>query len=190
MHIRNPKTIRALASPVRLAIIDALEALGPSSAADVASVLGLNADAVYYHLRMLQTLGLVSSHTSGKAQRTGAVFRVVSPPLALAYARDSTTVAAVTKVVGAMLRAAQRLFTRAMVGSATLKGPRREVWAAQRSARLSPAQLQKLNGLLKQVMDLLGEARHDGEGKLYTVTFVLAPVEERRPRFIQPERRG
>ena len=172
MHIRNPRTIRALASPVRLAILDALDAIGPAPAADVAAIVGLNADAVYYHLRMLQRLGLVASRSKGNA----AVFNVVSRPLTLAYSRDKATVSAVSKVVAAMLRAALRLFTRALAGTATIKGPRREIWAAQRFARLTPDHLQRLNRLLNEVVDLLGNARHHGPGKLYAVTFVLAPL--------------
>ena len=173
MQIRNPHTIRALASPVRLAILDALEAMGPCPAADLASVIGLNPDAVYYHLRMLLKLGLVTS----RAESRGAVFDVAARPLALAYSRETRTVSAVGKVVAAMLRAALRLFSRALDGSGTMKGPRREIWAAQRFARLNSEQLTRLNQLLNAVLDLLAEARHStDDGKLYAVTFVLTPM--------------
>ena len=175
MQIRDPRTIRALASPVRLAILDSLDALGPCSAAEVAAVVGLKADAVYYHLRTLQKLALVSSKSDGRA----ATFDVVSRPLALTYSRKGATESAVTKVAGAMLRAALRLFSRAFSTTAVLNGSRREVWAAQRFARLTPRQLERLNRLLNDVLELLAEARNDGDGKLYAVTFVLAPATSR-----------
>lgn len=175
MNIRNPRTIRALASPVRLAILDTLEAIGPCPAAEVASLVGLNVDAVYYHLRMLQRLGLVVSGVGKSAPRSGAVFSVPRP-LALAYSRDGASASAITKVVGAMLRGALRIFSAAFSTSSKLKGARREVWAAQRFSRLTPSQVGHLNRLLNEIVDLLAEGRDSRKGKLYAFTFVLSPL--------------
>ena len=175
MLIRKTRTIRKLASPVRLAILDALEALGPSSAADIAEVVGLRPDGVYYHLRLLEQESLVKSSASKRKDRAAAIFKVPAGTLRLAYASEKRTAAALDTVVAAMLRSSLRMFRKGLTGGARFSGRRRELWAAQRVARLTPSQLERINELLSEVLDLLAEGRGAKEGKLYALTFVLAP---------------
>ena len=174
--IREQKQIAALASPVRLAVIDALEAVGPCSVSELGRVIGTRPDALYYHLRILEKQGLLKQVTENAASDT---YDVTSRPLALAYEPgDRKNRDAVVRVAGAMLRGAQRMFEAAFRPPVRVRGPERELWAAQRTARLTKKQLRRVNELLGEVLDVLAEARDGREGEdLYSVTFVLSPRE-------------
>jgi DNA-binding transcriptional ArsR family regulator len=173
--IKDRKQILALASPVRLAVIDTLEDMGPLSVAALARTIGVKADALYYHLRILEKRGLVRRVSSADA--TEAVFALAAGPLILAYdAKDARNRDAVTRVAGAMVRGALRAFRTAFSGRARVTGKRRELWAAQQTARLSAAELEEVNRHLRALLETFAAARHpDSEERLYALTFVLSP---------------
>ena len=174
----EPRRIRALASPIRLAIVDALEAVGPVSVAELASLLGMRPDAMYYHLRILERQRLIT--TAGRRSTSGSVLDVAARRLAIVYEpANSGNRTAVTTLVGAMLRLAHRLFARAFRSGVRVSGKTRQLWAAQSTARLATADLRRVNELLQELLDVLAEARQRGsEGALYTVTFVVSPGRE------------
>jgi DNA-binding transcriptional ArsR family regulator len=168
--IRDPKQIATLASPLRIMLVDTLEAIGPCSIADLARAAGLTPDALYYHLRMLEKRGLI-------ARKANIVS--TSRSLALAYdANDKRNVDAVTRVAGSILRGALRMFRKAFKPGVRTSGKRRELWAAQRTVRLSPRELETVNRLLNELLDTFGSARESrSDDRLYAITFVLAPQE-------------
>src|SRR6185369_3930067 len=97
--IRDAKQIATLASRIRITLIDTLEALGPSTIAELAQAVGARPDALYYHLRLLEKRGLVS--------RDANIVRTNAKRAVLAYdAGDKRNVAAVTRAASAMLRGA------------------------------------------------------------------------------------
>ena len=168
MIISDRKQIAALASPVRLALIDALEALGPSSVAELAKVVGGRADGLYYHLRILEKRKLIV--------RSNEIVDVAARPLFLAYVPDDArNRGAVTRVVAAMLRGALRLFAAAFRPGVRVKGKRRELWAAQRTAALTKEQIERVNRLLGELLDEFAKHEHAAGETLYSITFVLAP---------------
>src|SRR5436190_16165765 len=57
--IRDPRALRALAHPVRLAILERLQGEGPATATTVGEVVGISPSAASYHLRSLARFGLV-----------------------------------------------------------------------------------------------------------------------------------
>lgn len=59
MEISDPKTIRALAHPLRLDLLQVLGASGPATAAHCARVLGASQASCSFHLRQLAKYGLV-----------------------------------------------------------------------------------------------------------------------------------
>ena len=182
-EIEDLEQIRALASPVRQGIVDALEALGPSSVAELAEVLDAPADGLYYHLRILERRGLVVQQgRSRRAGRPQARFDVAGRPTLIRYTPyEPERIAAITQVVGSMLRSALRAFRRSFVPGAEVEGPRRTVWAGRRTARLSPEQLEEVNALIARVVDVLGESRGaKQEGRLYSFTFALSPLARSR----------
>ncbi len=50
-RLADPQRIRALASPARLEIIEALQIGGPATVAEIASRLARQPDSLYHHLR-------------------------------------------------------------------------------------------------------------------------------------------
>jgi DNA-binding transcriptional ArsR family regulator len=58
--LRDPRAMRALAHPARLAILDRLSSGGPATATECAEVTGLSPSACSYHLRALARWGLVA----------------------------------------------------------------------------------------------------------------------------------
>src|SRR3954463_6659873 len=59
LPIADARQIRALASPIRQDILDAVTAIGPCSVAQLAVALGKPADGLYYHIRRLLDVGLL-----------------------------------------------------------------------------------------------------------------------------------
>ncbi|GGO70595.1 ArsR/SmtB family transcription factor [Nonomuraea cavernae] len=57
--LSDPKAMRALAHPARLAILNKLNAGGSATATEVAEIAGITPSAASYHLRMLAKYGFV-----------------------------------------------------------------------------------------------------------------------------------
>jgi DNA-binding transcriptional ArsR family regulator len=64
LTIRDPRTLRALAHPARLAILDALATGQTGTATQFAQVVGLSPSATSYHLRALAKYGMVEEAPS------------------------------------------------------------------------------------------------------------------------------
>src|ERR1700751_2688986 len=54
LHLKDPRDIRALAHPARMAIIDALASGDELTATECAELTGLSPSATAYHLKFLQ----------------------------------------------------------------------------------------------------------------------------------------
>jgi DNA-binding transcriptional ArsR family regulator len=57
LHVRDPRAIRALAHPARMAILDALASGDEMTATECASLTGLSPSATAYHLTFLERYG-------------------------------------------------------------------------------------------------------------------------------------
>ena len=62
--LTDPRAVRALAHPARLAVIDALYAGDVLTATECATLAGISASAMSYHLRALERFGIVERATS------------------------------------------------------------------------------------------------------------------------------
>jgi DNA-binding transcriptional ArsR family regulator len=188
------RQIRALASPVRVAIIDALEAGGPLTIADLGSCLGYPPDGLYYHLRALERFGLVT-RVDQDAVNGAARFDVPGRPVTLLYKlADARRRTATAKLVSTILRRAERSFRRAYApGHARADGPHRNLRAGRRTAWLKPAELAALNRALESIHTLFERGRPDRTGaRLIELTYVVAPIEPktRHQRRRSPERQS
>lgn len=175
--IRQVTHIRSLASPVRAAVIDALEVTGPATVAELAKALGYPADGLYYHLAGLERFGLV--FRARPETKTGAArFDVPGRPMMLQYQLGNPQNARATSaVVATMLRSASRAFRRAYApGLATVEGPYRNLWGARRTAWLTPEDLHALNHHLQRIHQLFYRGRPQRPGaRLHEFTYVVAP---------------
>ena len=183
LEIRDVRQIRLLASPVRQAIIDALESSGPRSAAELATILGYAPDGLYHHLRRLARGGLVvSAQQPGGSGKRGAVFALKTTGTRLHYdPSNQQNRKAISAVAATMLRDASRAFAKAMKHHPVVAGKRRDLWVGRRAGWLTQAELKQLNVLLRQITDLMEVARPGRrQTKLYALTFALSPFGTKR----------
>ena len=68
-EIADPKELRALAHPVRLAVLDRLQRHGPATATQLAPHVGATPSVVSWHLRHLASFGLVRDAAGGTSKR-------------------------------------------------------------------------------------------------------------------------
>jgi DNA-binding transcriptional ArsR family regulator len=85
-RISDPTALRALAHPLRLALLDRLMSFGEQTAAQCAEAIGSTASNCSYHLRALARVGLVEPGSSGdrrerpwRATSTGLEFGPADP---------------------------------------------------------------------------------------------------------------
>jgi DNA-binding transcriptional ArsR family regulator len=64
LMVREPKVMRAMAHPARLAILQHLSGMGDATATECAEICGLSPSATSYHLRALAKVGLVEEAPS------------------------------------------------------------------------------------------------------------------------------
>jgi YD repeat-containing protein len=176
--ISRPEQIGALASAVRQDIVDAVTAIGRSTAPEIARSLGRRPDGLYFHLRHLVKVGLLEEgeRPNGNGRMT-STYDVPGRPLRIKYdLAGAVTARALNRVAASMLRTANRSFARA-TGSrrARIDGPKRELWAARIRGRLTEAQLTEVNQLLHRVIALVGGGETPENACSYEVTFVLSP---------------
>ena len=191
-QIRDLQQIRALASPVRQAIVDTLEAVGPCSVAELAGLLDTPADGLYYHLRILRARRLVAAAEGPGPARVQAVSDAGDPPMRVRYDPASrANAAAVTRLVGSMLREALRSFRKAFRPGAVVEGPRRSLWAGRRTAWLTEEELEEVNAGIARLVEYLSERRaRKPEGQLYSFTFAISPFGGGRRRKRPSDREG
>jgi DNA-binding transcriptional ArsR family regulator len=86
LRISDPTALRALAHPLRLALLDRLMYFGEQTAAQCAEAIGSTASNCSYHLRALARVGLVEPGNSGdrrerpwRATSTGLEFGPTDP---------------------------------------------------------------------------------------------------------------
>lgn len=65
----TPESLRVLAHPLRSRLVAALRREGPATATALAAVLGTNSGATSYHLRKLESVGLVEDTGEGEGKR-------------------------------------------------------------------------------------------------------------------------
>ncbi|MBC7789463.1 MAG: helix-turn-helix transcriptional regulator [Anaerolineae bacterium] len=182
--IKSLRQIRALASADRQDIVDALESAGPCSVRELATLLGRRPDALYYHIRVLREVGLLSQSSPEENGERGAVVDLLFRPLHLVYELgDRANREGVCRVVGAMARSAQRDFRRAFrPGVAQVEGPARDLWAARCQGWLSDEDMHEVNRMLSRVLSILRarQAPTRTGAKRREITFILAPLPSRR----------
>ncbi len=100
--LSDPSVMRALAHPVRLAILQRLQAAGPATASEVAEVVNASPSACSFHLRALATAGLIEEDRRATSSGRRRPWRAVPFDLAWETGADTDGDAAVTLLVDSM----------------------------------------------------------------------------------------
>jgi hypothetical protein len=177
--ISERKQLAALASPLRQEIVDTLAATGPSTIARLAGELGLRPDRLYFHVRMLQRVGLlVTRGTVGEGRAAAAVYDVPGSPVRIR--RECLDIArsrAIQRIHEGVVRLARRDLKRAArAPGVSQEGPARTLSAGRFLGWLSPEQLAELNALSDRVAALMREARPRPGAQPISYMFVMTPV--------------
>lgn len=174
--IRSPAQVRALASPARQEIIDALVAAGPCSIAELAAHTGRASDSLYHHIRILKKTGLILERDPRKTGRhIAAIYDLPARPVFIRYAD------AQPKALASVIASAQRLglrdFRRALGKPDTVgDGPARNLWAGRVKGWAGPEELAEVNALLRRLYQLIHSGA-PGPGRTpLALSFILAPV--------------
>lgn len=184
-HRVSEKQLRAIVSAARQEIVDAVEAIGPCTIAEVAGLLGRRPTALYGHVARLVRVGLlIPAPAPGGAGRPATMYDVPARPVALRYElRSAHFRRLLIRCVGAMLRNAHRGFAHATTSSRPrVSGPERALWASHTKGRLTRRELRRVNALLAEILAIQRHAAARGRGReIFELTFVLAPVTSARP---------
>lgn len=192
LHVRSAEELHALGTVVRQEIIDVVRHLPSFSVRDVAREMGRPADALYFHMRILEKAGLIVAEGERlTARRPETVYRCRAPgaQVMLDYGSgDARAAKAALSAVRALLRAAVDDFEAGRAsGKAVMQGPERNLWAGRNVAWLDRQDLREVNSLLSRLSEIMGQPRKPGNDQLCVLTYSLAPVETQPLRRGQPE---
>jgi len=164
--------IRALASPVRQTLVDLIEASGPISAAELASLLDCAVDGLYYHLRILIGTGwIVCRPVAASNGQEKAVYEIAKRSVRLGYKpQDTRNRRAVTALVASMFRDSLREFKRAYAGRPVVWGPRRNLWAGRKIAWFTARDLEWINERIGEINRLM-ESRRRRKPRAQLISF-------------------
>lgn len=190
--IRRPEQLRALASPARQELVDAVAARGPSAIGEVAPSLGRTPESLYFHVRVLEACGLlVPAGTRAGGRRPERLYRAPGRRMVLDVAPTSPRHrAALRAIVLGSLRLVLRDVARGLADpDAVMTGPTRTVYSARLEGWLTPAQRRQLSGLFDRVEAVMAKARPRPGANRCAVSLTLAPGRVRRsPRTRDPVR--
>ncbi len=176
--IERVDQLQAMASPVRHRIVAALETSGPATAKELAALLGTVPESIYYHLDQLIDVDLIFiAGSESTARRPAKLYDLAARDWEVRLDEASAGYrAAYGEMGGALLRWADRSHRAALQDPAVRQsGPQRERSLAQFHARLSPAGLEKVNGLLEELESTLAD-HEDPSGEAYAITCVVVPI--------------
>jgi DNA-binding transcriptional ArsR family regulator len=111
-ELTDPLTMRALAHPVRLSLLEALNHHGPLTATEAAERVGESPSNCSFHLRQLAKYGFVEEAEGGSGRRRP--WRVVNVGTRFTDAHEDTETALAAGTLGRVI--ADRLLARARVG--------------------------------------------------------------------------
>jgi DNA-binding transcriptional ArsR family regulator len=174
-----PEQIAALASPIRQGIVDRLEAHGPCSVRELAAALDRRPDALYYHVKRLVELELLTDVGTRPTQTAPeTLYDLRHRRWHIAYApQQPDNAAALRKLTRAMLRTATRDFDAGLDHpDACGHGPERNLWSLRLEASLTAAERREVVGHLEAIVSILRKPRRTRRGRLTALTWVLAPL--------------
>jgi DNA-binding transcriptional ArsR family regulator len=150
-EIRDPVTMRALAHPTRLALIEVLTVHGPMTATQASEYVGESPSSCSFHLRTLAKHGFVEEAGGGTGRQRP--WRVVTLGTSIEGGDDAGTKAAAETLVDMYTDRQLARFRRARAEASSLPKPWRNVTSSNETVTwLTPAEARALTD---EVMTLL-----------------------------------
>ena len=173
------RTLKAIASPLRMELIQAFVHGDRLTVQDIARHVGKPHSSLYYHIRKLVDVGvLVEVEKRLKGRRYESVYSVVAERLEFAASESASAQRdAMSRLVTSMLRQASREFETALE-SDTLAG--HEVFQAGRRQRawLTAKDLAQIETLLDRIEKICTKRTREEGTKLYSMLSLMVPLKE------------
>jgi DNA-binding transcriptional ArsR family regulator len=164
-EITDPQALRALAHPVRLALLEALAHHGPLTATEAAERVGESPSNCSFHLRQLAKYGFVEEAEGGKGRRRP--WRAKTLGTTFTDVHEDTETALAAGALGRVI--SDRLLARARAGL--------------EQARLMPDEWRAVTGTNDMTLYVTPEEMRELDDK------ILAHLWEFRDRIADPEKR-
>jgi len=191
LQIKSPAAWRAILSPVRREIVEAMQELGPCPIADVAAASGRPADALYRHVSILVKAGFLVDAGTRKGKRNperlydAAANDFLAPNVRRAGAADER------QMIAATAEALAKATARSMRASAT--AGRLACDAASRNFAvthyltwLTTSRFEEVRSLLLRINEIVEAGRREQVGELYESLAILTPVTRARGTHARP----
>jgi predicted transcriptional regulator len=174
--------LAALSSPLRLEMIGELKASGPCSIRQLAERMDRAADGLYHHVRVLLRAGvLVQSGERKVGRRIEAVYALAADRIGGKVRRNSAASReAAIRAAGAVARLAMRELTAAVRAGDVGESLRPKARAMRQKTWLTDESLHELLRLLTKVEELLARSAVRKQGRPYSLTTILAPLQKTR----------
>ncbi len=174
VRLTKPHELGALVSPIRVEILELLQALGPSAIADLATKLERTPQSLYYHVHALSRAEVVVERERRKVgRREEVIYALAAERFEVAH-RPSSPAArrALERSASALLRRAERALTKSMRdpddGTRAICGARR--------VRLDADGVRRVHAAIERLDRLLAREHRRGVGRSHLWTFVLTPL--------------
>jgi DNA-binding transcriptional ArsR family regulator len=173
--IAKPAAARALASATRQEIVDALSSAGPCTVVRLAALLGRRPDALYFHLRALERVGLVRQQAVPDSDTNGgAVYELPGSAVQLDY--SAAPRADLARVVRHALNLSLREFERECLADRSIgKDGSRTLWGGRVMGWVNKAELARINALIEELHSVLRKGRPGVNRRAISLGFLLAP---------------
>lgn len=176
--LSSPSQWRAIASSVRLQMVDLLRMLGPCAVPRLAEALDRPADGLYHHVRILERAGIVKKVGAERVgPRLQAVYSIAAKDVRLPVGRsDAKSARQLSRVTASVFRTADRGVAAALrAGGIQQTGPERNLWCRIHTGRVDAKRLARLNALLKEIEEEIDAGRTGGEGTTMSLVVALWP---------------
>lgn len=185
--LSSPTQWRAIASTVRLQIVDRLRMLGPSPVPRIAEALDRPADGLYHHIRILERAGIIRKVGEERvATRLQAIYSIAAKDVRLPIERsDAKTASQLARVTGSLFRTADRGVAAALrAGGLKHTGPERDLWCRIHTVKLNAKRLTRVNALLNELQHEIDAGKSDDgtpiDGRTISLVIALWPVVAKR----------
>lgn len=184
--VTRPEQLDALASPIRLAILEVVSRAGRLTAAEIAHQIGRRPTSIYRHLHQLLGVGLLIDDEQRPIGRTReTVYRAIARYVYYEYdADDEARVEAICRATAMQMRMAARAAERALragtvttggTTDVTTHGPARNTHVGSAFAWLTEVELAELNRHIDAIWTLTHKSTRRRQTRFVGVTIALYP---------------
>jgi DNA-binding transcriptional ArsR family regulator len=174
--IQTVEELKALRSPVRLRLLNLLQKLGEASVSILADRVGTKAESLYYHVHVLQKVGLIEvSRQRETGRRPETIYAPVAPHYQIDKRnKDPKFLESLIDLYRTQIRYAGQGIEEALLNEAELPGPRSKTIVEQYEVSLRPFKAERLKRLLGTLNDFLADADDPKGSEHYTLTLVMS----------------